>query len=452
VSELIRSVAGVRGIWGESLFPVTATNYAAAFGKFVNGGKVVIGRDTRTTGETLKHAVIAGLLSVGCEVVDIGVAPTPTCQLSVKEFNTDGGIVITASHNPGNWNGLKFVTSAGEFLNEAQYQDFIEIVDNYKNLPVPLPKPFDENNEFNNHAIKNHIDKICNYIDVDSIQQKSYKIAIDACNGAGSKLIIPLLQKLGCDIIKLNCLENGVFPRNPEPLPESLTELCDFVQKEKADIGFAVDPDADRLSIVSEKGEALGEEMTLPLVAQHMLKKKGGVTATNLSTSMAIDFVAQQFNTKVIRTKIGEANVVSAMKKHNCNVGGEGNGGVIIPEIQYARDSGIGIGIILEFLAKTNASISCLANSIPKYFMVKRKVDCPQDKIPNILDYFRNEYKYERIDNTDGIKIIWKDSWLHIRQSGTEGILRVYSEATTSDKTNNLCDMAVDQISFITKH
>lgn len=453
MSELSRSVAGVRGIWGESLFPAIATKYATAFGLFVNAGKVILGRDTRTTGEVLKYACISGLLSAGCEIVDIGVCPTPTCQLAVKESeDAAGGIVITASHNPAEWNGLKFLNAEGEFLNERTNEKLFDMIDTDKIIYRLLAesKPFHEKENSNRQAIRNHIDKICNYIDVNLIRRRGFKVVLDACNGAGSRLHLPLLEKLGVTFIKLNCLENGIFPRGPEPMAENLTELSSIVEHENTDIGFAVDPDADRLSIVSEKGEALGEEMTLPLVAQHILEKKGGVVVTNLSTSMAIDFVAQQFNTEVIRTKIGEANVVGAMKQHNCYVGGEGNGGVIIPEIHYARDSGMGIGIILEYLAKSNSPISELANSIPKYFMVKRKLDCPQDKIPSVIAHFKKQFTTEQMDTTDGIKIIWDDSWLHIRKSGTEGSLRIFSEATTSKKANELVAVAIEQIRSLT--
>ena len=451
MSDLIRSVAGVRGIWAESLYPATAVKYATAFGNFLNFGKVLIGRDTRTTGDIIKHASISGLLAAGCEIIDIGVAPTPTCQIMVKEFNCAGGLIITASHNPINWNGLKFLSSAGEFLDESKFKEFMEIVDSGKLTyrSASEYKPDHKDQDLNKQAIEKHITKICNYIDVEAIRKKRYKVIIDAVNGAGSRLHIPLLERLGCSTIKLSCMENGLFPRVAEPLPENLTELCSLVKKEKADIGFAVDPDADRLSIVSEKGEALGEEKTLPLVAQHLLKKKGGVTVTNLSTSMAIDFVAKNLNTKVIRTKIGEANVVSGMKKHNCFVGGEGNGGVIIPEIHYARDSGIGVGIILEYLAKTNSKISELANTIPELFFVKRKIDCAQDKIPGILEHFKNKYKSEQVSTLDGIKVIWKDSWIHLRKSGTEGILRVFAEATTSERANNLIANAMEQVNSI---
>jgi len=448
MAELVRSVSGIRGIWGESLFPTTAVKYAAGFGTFVKGGKILLGRDTRTTGDALRYACIASLLSVGCEIIDIGICPTPTCQLNVKELEVNGGIIITASHNPGQWNGLKFVNAAGEFLDQENHDKLIDIIDHNKTSYCLCSqiKTFRENKNLNEQAIKNHINKICDYIDVDVIRGKGFKVVVDACNGAGSILIIPLLQELGCQIIKLNCEANGIFPRQPEPTAGNLTELCAFVKKEKADIGFAVDPDADRLSLVSERGEALGEEMTLPLVTQHILKKKGGVTVTNLSTSMAIDYVAKQLNTKVIRTKIGEAHVVSAMKKHQCYVGGEGNGGVIIPEIQYARDSGVGIGIILDLLASTGKAISYLASQIPKYYLEKKKINYPSNKIRSMIEYLQNKYPEAKIDTTDGIKMIWNDSWLHIRKSGTEDILRIFAEATTLEKAEHLVDKTIETV------
>jgi len=448
MAELVRSVSGIRGIWSESLFPTTVVKYAAGFGTYVKGGKIILGRDTRLTGDALRYVCIAGLLSVGCEIIDIGICPTPTCQLNVKELKADGGVIITASHNPGQWNGLKFVNAAGEFLDQENHDELIDIIDHNKTSYCSFSqiKTFHENKNLNEQAIKNHINKICNYIDVDVIRGKGFKVVVDACNGAGSTLIIPLLQELGCQIIKLNCEENGIFPRQPEPTAGNLTELCAFVKKEKTDIGFAVDPDADRLSIISERGEALGEEMTLPLVAQHVLKKKGGVTVTNLSTSMAIDYVAKQLNTKVIRTKIGEAHVVSAMKKHQCYVGGEGNGGVIVPEIQYARDSGVGIGIILDMLANTGKTLSYLASQIPNYYLVKKKINYPSNYVPIIIEHFQKKYSDVEIDRTDGIKMIWNDLWLHIRKSGTEDILRILAEATTLEKAELMVDETIKSI------
>lgn len=448
MKELTRSVAGIRGIWGESLDPTVAAHYAAAFGKYVKAGTVLIGQDTRVTGNALKHACVAGLLAVGCDVKDIGVCPTPTCQLNVKENDVVGGIVITASHNPGQWNGLKFLSGAGEFLNETENEKFLNIVDNNR-IEYHLPEKqstYFSSSELNQEAIDLHIRKVCAFIDEDLVRQRKFKVALDAVNGAGSRLLLPLLERLGAEVVQLSCEESGIFPRGAEPMPENISALCELVKAEKADIGFAVDPDADRLSIVSNKGIALGEEMTMPLVAQYILQKTPGVVVTNLSTSMAIDYVVKKYNSKVIRTKIGEANVVSGMKANNCIVGGEGNGGVIVPAVQYARDTGIGIGVVLQLLASSEKSISEVAGEIPKLYMVKKKIDIPKDKIPDAYKYFEQKFASENVNTIDGVKIVWEDHWLHIRKSGTEGLLRVFAEASSAEQAEKMVEDALDEV------
>jgi phosphomannomutase len=415
--------------------------------------KILVGRDTRTSGEALKHAVISGLLSQGCDIVDAGVLPTPSCQLAVEEFEADGGVIITASHNPGQWNGLKFVNARGEFLNEHDFKSLVDILDSDK-IAYPAMESsgtYKMEASVNERIVRSHISHICSVINVDRIRKNKFKAVIDACNGAGSRLILPLLKELGVETVQLNCDESGIFPRGAEPLPENLGMLCDTVKKVKADIGFAVDPDADRLSIVSEQGAALGEEMTLPLVASHVITGQSGVIVTNLSTSMAIDYVAKKHDVPVIRTKIGEANVVSAMKEHQCIIGGEGNGGVIFPEIHFARDSGIGIGLILDYLSEAVRPISDLANDIPKYEMIKKKVDCSAEVIRKTLDHYKTRYSEEQMDERDGLKIIWEDAWLHMRKSGTEGLLRIFAEATDRHKATELVESALDQVSEFKK-
>jgi phosphomannomutase len=451
--ELHTSVAGVRGIWGVSLFPETALHFSKAFGSYLRGGKVVIGRDTRTTSELLSLAAVLGLISSGCEVIDIGVCPTPTCQLSVQMFQADGGLIITASHNPEEWNGLKFVNREGEFLSPDEHETFMRISDQdtVGLVDVYHVKPFNETVEFHQKAIETHIHKISRHVDVNNIRRRQFHVVLDAVNGAGSQLLIPLLKHFACRTHELNCQENGLFTRGPEPRGENLSELCKLVKRENADIGVAVDPDGDRLSLVTEKGDALGEELTLPLVAQHILRKfgSGGVVVTNLSTSMAIDTVADRYGAKVIRTKIGEAHVVSAMKKNNCIVGGEGNGGVIVPEVQYARDSGVGIGIVLDSLTETEQTLSELAREVPQYFMIKKKLVCDQNKIPELLDSLAKLDSDAEIDRTDGVKIVWKDRWVHIRKSGTEGLLRVFAETTTIKEAERMVDSTIKKIESI---
>ncbi|MBN1154546.1 phosphoglucosamine mutase [candidate division KSB1 bacterium] len=442
MTNLKRSVAGIRGIWGESLFPETAVHYASAFAMFIGGGKVVIGRDTRTTGTPLKYAALSALLSYGCEVIDIDIAPTPTCQLAVEKFKANGGIIITASHNPFEWNGIKFVNSRGEFLNEHNFKAITDLIDNHQIKYQPINKNivYDSASDYHTLAIDEHIKEISGVIDVDLIRSRSFKVAFDAVNGAGSRLMFPLFKHLNVEVVPIYCDESGQFPRGAEPMPENLTALSALVKKSGADIGFAVDPDADRLSIVSEFGEPLGEEMSLPLVAQHIVSQTPGVIVTNLSTSMAIDFVAEKYHCKLIRTKIGEANVVQGMKDNHCIVGGEGNGGIILPQIHYSRDTGIGIGLILDYLAKSGKTISELANTIPKLYMVKSKLDLDEISIQKAIDYVKVHYESADVNTLDGVKVTWKDSWMHLRQSGTEGMLRIFAEASSVEKAQGMVD------------
>jgi len=454
MKPLNRSVAGIRGIWGENLTPDVALKFAAAFGTYLERGKIIIGRDTRVSGEVLTQAVLTGLASVGCDATDIGVVPTPTCQLAVEKNEANGGVVLTASHNPGEWNGLKFLNREGHFLNQTEYDNFITIFD--QNLINYIQKPglhtIQKGQDFNREAIDLHIHELLNQVNVQNIREQRFKVVLDAVNGAGSRLLIPLLEQLGCTVIPVYCEESGEFLRGAEPMPEHLGVLCERVKKEKANVGFAVDPDADRLSLVTETGQALGEEMTLPLVARHILSHRPeGSVVTNLSTSMAIDHVAREFQVPVIRTKIGEAHVVSAMKENHCLIGGEGNGGVIFPAVHYARDTGVGAVLILESLAELGQTISQAAQSIPVFTMIKKKIEVPLKKITPILEALKIQYPDAEINTLDGVKVIWKDRWLHVRKSGTEGLLRIFAEAADQKLVRNMADQAIQCVQSLLK-
>ncbi|MBN1781056.1 phosphoglucosamine mutase [bacterium] len=449
MKPLNQSVAGIRGIWGENLTPGIAVRFAAAFGTYLKNGKILIGRDTRSSGELLTHAALVGLSSVGCDVTDIGIVPTPTCQLAVEKNVVDGGIVLTASHNPGEWNGLKFLNREGHFLSQAEYDEFIKIYD--QNTIAYADRPtlarFQQGEAFNKEVIDLHIHELLKHVDADRIRKQHFKVVLDAVNGAGSRLLVPLLEELGCTVITLYCDESGVFPRGAEPMPEHLGTLCGEVRKINAHLGIAVDPDADRLSLVDENGRALGEEKTLPLAARHVLSQRPeGCVVTNLSTSMALDCVAREFNVPVIRTKIGEAHVVGGMKMNHCLIGGEGNGGVIFPAVHYARDSGVGTVLILESMAASGKSLSGLAEQIPAFVMVKRKMDVPLEKIPGILESLQSAFPDAGTDLTDGVKLIWQNRWLHVRKSGTEGLLRIFTEAATETQALSMADEAIEQI------
>lgn len=429
---LMISMSGIRGIVGENLTPEIAVQFGKAFGTYLKNKKVVIGTDTRTSREIFENAVISGLLSVGVEVINLGICPTPTIQLMINEEKAGGGIVISASHNPSEWNGLKWYLEKN--FNSQEFKKFFNIFNNkkikyvnWKNLkPVKI----------NQNAFKIHINKILNSVNVPLIKKKNFKVVLDSCNGAGSIITPFLLEKLGCEVIKLNCSNSGLFVRNPEPLPQNLKQLCRSVLDFNANIGFAQDPDADRLAIVSEQGIPIGEENTLALTTKYILKKRKGKIVVNLSTSRMIDDIAMKKN--VIRTKIGENNVVLKMKEIGAIWGGEGNGGVIDPLIHYCRDSLIGIGIILQYLAEENKTITQLLKEIPQYYILKTKIEYPKNKIPSLISILNRKYKNEKINMLDGIKIDREKDWIHIRPSNTEPILRIIIEAKNKNETQKI--------------
>jgi len=438
LSSLIISVSGVRGIVGETLTPEALTRFGAAFGTYIKSGKVAIGRDTRVSGEMVKHSVLGGLLSTGCQIIDIGIAATPSCQLMVEELKASGGIVVSASHNPIEWNALKFFKRGGLFLNNRQANDFLNIYyrGNFKKVRWNEIKEVERDTT----AISRHLKRVLQNIDVEAIRKKRFKVAMDCCNGAGSIMTPILLEKLNCDIIKLHCQPNGLFPHNPEPIFVNLGELSRVAKKRGADIGFAQDADADRIAIVSEKGDILGEEYSLALVVNHMLStRRGGKIVCNLSTSRLIDDIAKSYKAEVIRTKVGEVNVAEAMKKEHAVIGGEGNGGIIDPKVHYCRDSFIGIGRILEYMAKTGKKISTLARALPTYHIVKMKTNCPLEKSNMAIQALHKAFKHEKMDLREGIKINWPNAWVHIRPSGTEPVIRVIAEAKTVSHAKALC-------------
>ena len=428
---LLFSISGVRGIVGDSLTPQVVSDFGKAFGSFINRGKIVIGQDTRKSGNILKKSFIEGILSTGCDVIDLGILPTPTILFNIKSLEAAGGAIITASHNPKEWNGIKFANQEGIFLNDSKMRELSNI---YETKSWPRVSSNDVGAiGTDNRGGERHIEGIIRTLEVNLIRSKQFKVVLDAGGGTVSIVGPPLLEALGCKVIKIFCDPVPDFPRPPEPIPENLTELQSHVLKERADIGFATDPDGDRLSIVSEEGEALGEEYTLPLVASHELETKKGVVVTNLSTSKMIDDVAYDKGAIIIRTKVGEANVVECMFHNKAVLGGEGNGGVIIPEIQYTRDTLAAMGKILEYMAKGGEKISKLKSKIPSYYMIKRKIaydkDIPYERLLSKLP--KGEINYE-----DGIRISFNKGWLHVRKSNTEPVLRIICE--TKDK--NMCE------------
>lgn len=448
MNSLIISVSGVRGIVGEALTPEILTRFGAAFGTYIESGKVAIGRDTRVSGEMVKHSVLGGLLSTGCRIIDIGIAATPSCQLMVEELNASGGIVVSASHNPVEWNALKFFRRGGLYLNSRQANEFLNIYyrGNFKKVRWNEIKEVERDKT----AISRHLKRVLQNIDVEAIRKKRFKVALDCCNGAGSVITPLLLEELSCEVIKIHCQPNGLFPHNPEPIFVNLGELSKLVKQGRVDIGFAQDADADRLAVVSEKGQILGEEYSLALVVAHILSSgRRGKIVCNLSTSRLIDDIARQYKTHVIRTKVGEVNVAETMKKEHAVIGGEGNGGIIDPRVHYCRDSFIGIGLILEYMARTGKRISTLSRALPTYHIVKMKIDCPQEKSPMAIQSIRKAFSHEKLDLREGIKINWPDAWVHIRPSGTEPVIRVIAEAKTASHANAVCHKFISFVQSI---
>lgn len=440
VHALKISISGVRGVVGDFLTPQLIESFAKAFGTFTGEGRIAVGRDTRTSGEMLLHAVCSGLLSTGCVPIDLGICPTPSVQIRTKETEAIGGIIITASHNPAQWNALKFVGKDGRFLDEYESRSIVEIY--HEQTFRRCPDEDINKVRSDPQAIESHMKKVLDYLDVDLIREKQFKVAFDCCNGAGSLMTPRLLQELGCQLIPINTEPNGIFPREPEPMPQHLTQLCSTTKLSGADVGFAQDADADRLAIVNERGEAIGEDYTLALAVQFVLSKTPGPVVVNLSTSRVIEDIAEQYGCPVYRTKIGESNVIDKIVESQAIVGGEGNGGVMIPAIHPCRDSFIGMGLVLQCMAETGKTISELVEGIPRYFMVKRKIPLPSDRIFGIVDTLTQKYASAHIDTTDGLKILLDDqkAWIHVRPSNTEPILRVVSEAASQEDAKTLND------------
>ena len=430
------SISGVRGVVGQSLTPKLLTRFAQAFGTHTGSGTIVIGRDPRTSGEMVKHAVVAGVLSTGSRVVDIGMCPVPTVQLQVRHRRAQGGIAITASHNPPEWNALKFIGSTGLFLDAGQARELLDIYHQGEYTKVGGREL--RTVEQVEGATDLHIKSILDTLGPLPKTSRKLRVVLDSCNGAGSFVGPKLIEALGAEVIPLNITPDGSFPRAAEPVPENLGELCATVKKHGADIGFAQDMDADRLAIVSEQGEAIGEDYTLVLAMLYVLGREKGPVVANLSTSAAVADIAKQFDCPVFLTKIGEVNVTDAMRQHNAVIGGEGNGGVIYPRINFARDSLVGMALVLHLLAESKKSVTELLQSVPRYSIVKEKMTCPSDKIPAVLRMVRQEFASFQMDTRDGVKVIQPDAWFLVRGSNTEPIIRIVAEAKSEEQAKEL--------------
>ncbi|MEO0106284.1 MAG: phosphoglucosamine mutase [candidate division WOR-3 bacterium] len=436
----IFSVSGLRGIAFKDLGYASAGFYAQVYAFFLNAKKLVVGYDARDSHSQIGGGVIDGFNMMGCNVIDLGIVPTPTVVFMVKKLKADGGAVATASHNPPEWNGIKFITSRGEFINEQEFRRFSVFIDFFELYPdkiIEFMGYFGECTDYKN-PYEEHIKEIINHF---KLKKLGLKIGVDAVCGAGSKALPSLLEMAGCKVYKIHCNFKPRFPRPPEPTPEHITKLCELVKRYNLDLGLALDPDGDRLSIVDEKGNAIGEEKTLVLATDYILNRRKGAIVTNLSTTSLMDYIARKHKCPLYRTRVGEANVVSKMNEVKAVIGGEGNGGVIYPRVNRTRDALTGAGIILAMLKKSNKKISEIVKSYPDYFMLKDKVELSDIGFEKKRELILKQFK-GKVDLTDGIRITTKNEWIHIRPSNTEPIVRIIAEANDKRKARELINKA----------
>ncbi len=430
------SISGVRGVVGDSLTPDLLTRFSQAFGTYIGSGRVVVGRDTRTSGEMVRQAVVSGLLSSGCRIVDAGVCPTPTVQLLVRKLRAAGGIAITASHNPPEWNALKFVGPDALFLSGARGRELLDIYHQGEYTKARSQRI--RTVEALTDALDQHLAAVLGAVGPLPAGGRRLKVVLDACNGAGAIVGPRLLEALGVDVVGIHTTPDGRFPRPAEPTPENLKALCAAVREQGADVGFAQDMDADRLAIVSERGEPIGEERTLVLAVEHVLGRTPGPVVANLSTTHALELVAARYGCAVYRTPVGEANVTEGMLRHRAVIGGEGNGGVIYPRINFARDSLVGMGLILHRLADSGQTVSGLVAALPPLEIVKVQFPFPSQRLGEVFRKARREFSAFPMDLRDGVKVTLPDAWFLLRGSNTEPVMRVVAEAATEDAARSL--------------
>lgn len=445
---LMISVSGIRGIFGEDLNPENLARYAAAYGTWAKGGKIVLGRDSRVTGELCERVITAALQSVGCDIINVGIVPTPTVAMGVLRHEAAGGIVISASHNPAQWNALKLLNSKSEFLDASEGGAVMEIA-NGEDGPAYVSYDKIGTVSEDNDLSQWHIDKVLDlpYIDADIIKKAGFSVAVDAVNGAGGVIVPELLRQLGVKTIdELYCETNGLFPHNPEPLPEHLGEICTLVKEKKNDLGVVVDPDVDRLALVDETGKLIGEEYTLAAAIDFRLEKNKGPIAVNLSSSRIGDDIARKHGVECHRSAVGEINVVKKMQEVGAIIGGEGNGGVINPDLHAGRDALVGIAMILQMLAERKITLGAYRNSLPNYNILKSKVELGSVNADEVLRKVAEIYADEKISTIDGVKIDFEEGWVHLRKSNTEPIIRVYSEALSAEKAKSLAEPVMEQL------
>ncbi len=459
---LIKSISGIRGTiggqTGDNLTPVDAVKFASAYGTFLKQQftkdrlKVVIGRDARISGPMIHNLVVNTLIGLGIDVLDLGLSTTPTVEVAVAMEKADGGIILTASHNPKQWNALKLLNAKGEFLSGADGAEILKIAEEESFV-------FAEVDDlgtitFNTDYMDRHINEVLNLklVDVESVKKRNFKVVVDGVNSSGGIVIPSLLKRMGVEVVELYCEPTGHFPHNPEPLKEHLKDICALVVKEKADFGIVVDPDVDRLAFISEDGEMFGEEYTLVAVADYVLSKTPGNTVSNMSSSRALRDITQKYNGVYEASAVGEVNVVELMKKNNAIIGGEGNGGIIYPETHYGRDALVGVALFLTYLSQQDQSVASLRASYPQYYMSKNKIELtPEIDVDLILEKMTAQYAHEEISTIDGVKIDFAEEWVHLRKSNTEPIIRIYTEAKSQKKADDLALRIIEEIKEIIK-
>ena len=439
-------ITGVRGIVGETFTPELAVEFAQAFGTYLDAGRILVCRDTRSSGPMIRSAVLAGLLAAGCEIIDLGICPTPSMQLAVKWLEADGGIAITAGHNPWQWNALKFVRGDGLYLNTTQAEELLDIFHQGEFLKADW-KTIQQSIAYAD-PIGKHIETLERAFAVAAIRKRRLVVAVDCCNGACSLLIPRWLEVLGCEVLALNNDPTAPFPHAPEPKPTTMAQLCALVKAGRADIGFAHDADGERLGIVTDLGEPLSEEMTLALATEIRLRKQSGTVVTNVSTTQAIECIASNHGGNVVRTPVGQAFISEGLLEHNGVLGGEGSGGITVPEVNLTHDSAAAIGLILEHLAQTTERVSDMVQQLPRLATLKHDLPIEPHRLYSVLQEFRAAVEQDGLafDSIDGIKVTLPDGWVHVRASNTQSIIRLIVEAKEKTKAAELLDWARDRI------
>lgn len=451
--SLVKSISGIRGTIGgyvgEGLNPVDITRFTAAYATqrqaaIPNNKTIVVGRDARLSGPMVEHIVCGTLMGMGYNVVNIGLATTPTTELAVIGEKAAGGIILTASHNPKQWNALKLLNEKGEFLNDQEGKEVLAIAENESFVFAEVDQL---GQMIHKDYLPYHVNEVLQLplVDVEAIKKRNFTVAIDCVNSVGGLAIPAMLKALGVtNIIELYCEPNGQFPHNPEPLPQHLTEISELLKQGKADLGFVVDPDVDRLAIICEDGSMFGEEYTLVSIADYILAYTPGNTVSNMSSSRALSDITRKHGGEYTASAVGEVNVVAQMKKVNAIIGGEGNGGVIYPACHSGRDALVGVALFLSHMAKMDMTVSAYRQTLPEYYISKNRIDLtPDTDIDAILARVKDIYKEERVNDIDGVKIDFAEGWVHLRKSNTEPIIRVYSEAATMDKANALAQQVM---------